>query len=261
MDMGEKRAGAVLVCAALVMSMGTGFAVSVSTAVPAPVSLYSAEKPDRDEFLNFLLNWTMTDHFVAHEPMEGQISRDQAIEIAMAAVPRLMRHLSINEYETSGMELTVVGAYLGQYRFQELEEIPLEPQFSFWSVFLSIPDEAVLAQIGVNAQMGAVIAAVLDNVRVDSSLEISADKLLSGFMDDLGLGAFEYGEASYTTAGALDGVEEVASQPIADGAALAMAAIYGDAHRVDGEPFGEYTNFNIELALIPPMVVSAMAED
>ncbi len=254
MDVGWKKAGAVLVCTALIISAGTGFVFdarvvtqdvsAADTAATAPI--------ERREIMDILENWDVAGRIVLHDSFEGQIGRERVAEIAQAAVPRLMRHLIVNPNGSYNVETQIVDMYLGQSRSSGQEETPIDPKFSFWTVIMSVSGETSLIQMAINAQTGAVLTANMQGLRIESDTVISAEKLLSGFMADLSLGGFEYEEDGYITGSELNALGEITAARDIEGSGVGVsAAVFSEPYMKDGESFDSYTNIFIIISVIP----------
>jgi hypothetical protein len=195
MDIGKKRLGAALVCAALIMSAGTGFAFAATVSVPAPaVGQY--------DILDVLRHYESSDLRQSYSPpLEGQISRGEALDIAEASVSRVLDHLTVNS-SAFGMGIASSEARLvqtiqpGQDGIDDLPGV----QYGFWEVTLFSPDEEVAVFL-IHAATGTVWRAEIRGWGFWlPRLMISAEKALSGFMTDLGLEGYPYPVESIITA-------------------------------------------------------------
>jgi hypothetical protein len=190
MDRGPKRAGLLFVCCVLVLTLGTGSTLTVV----APV------EPARAALTPNLLEGLFSEfYFVAgesvyeyHAPMEGQIDIDEAIAIAKAATTRYIQNLIVSGEDYSEIELSVSDARLTQIRPVERRLVPLDPIYSHWSVSLSVPGEETSVSMNINAQTGIVVSATISGLRVDSSTEVSLERLYACYLEDLGVGGFPY---------------------------------------------------------------------
>jgi beta-lactamase regulating signal transducer with metallopeptidase domain len=251
MDTGRKKAGAALVCAAMILSAGTGFAFAANSPVQTPGdNIIPAIGSEVLLDIISRMYWNREGNAVLHDPMEGQISEEQAVAIAKDAVSRLMRHLTVDSVEYA-IEMDVTSTYLEQQRLYGQEQVPLDPQYSFWAVELRVSgSSAPAAAVLIHATTGTPCEAKLHYINIASDVEVSVDKLLSGYMEDLGLGGFEYDRESFIAAGELK--EDIAYKAFADGASQVAAYIAGWPYMRDGEDFGKITRIDLHVTLDPP---------
>jgi hypothetical protein len=256
MDMSRKKAGAVLICGALIVTSVSGFVFAAG--VPATADDHKASAVDSALIMDILLNWDRTGNFVQHDPMESQIGEEQAVRIAKKTATRLVRYLTVQELEYD-MEMTVINAVLGQHRPEGREHIPIDPKFSLWEISLSEAEGISEMQMHINALTGAVSHTSVNGIKISSDAEVSLDKLLSGFVADLGFADIIYNEERYITVGELSEIEfESASEHIADSKVQAEAIMGSKPYMRDGEPFGRYAYLSFRISLVLPAEIERM---
>jgi hypothetical protein len=250
MDTSKRKAGPIFVLVAVLLTSLTG--VVFAEAKPITVSNYnSASAADAAFTLETLLNWDASGNFVIHDPMPGQINEDLAIKIAKETVPRIMRHITaenLNYYP----EINVVNTLLGQIRAVGQAHTPLEPQFSFWVVHLSIPGESTKIQSVINAKSGFVWFAEIRHLKVESSLMLSAGKLVDGYLTDLGFNEVGYDKGSNITAKKLSWLEYRRKIEYIGGSnAYARVQMESSPYMKDGEPPDKFMILRFHVSLLP----------
>jgi beta-lactamase regulating signal transducer with metallopeptidase domain len=191
MDAGRKKMGAVLLCASLIMPIGTGavFAATFSAPVPS-VNGY--------DILDILRQFEAPGISQTYSPPEeGLISRGAAMDVAEAYISTMISHLNVF---SSAAGMGIASAEAGLVRtlpegHDGSNDLP-DPKYSFWEVTLHSPGDEV-ATFLIHAATGTVWYAEISGWGYwIPSLSISVDKALYGFMTDLGLPAYPYTEDS-----------------------------------------------------------------
>jgi hypothetical protein len=233
MDMSRKKAGAVLIGGVLILSAGTGFALAV-TADSAPVTVDSAPAVNSREILDLLLNLESPGAWVAHNPQDGQIGRDEAIVIAEESVPRLLGYFHKQTVDAvTGM--SVAEAYLRKATTtsgQDLDISLFDPKFSFWIITLAASDGACGAEFLIHATTGAVLRAEIYGYPQNADTEVDAGKALNGFIADLGLEETSYDGRFISFTG---GVQEIIAFLSPDNTTQAVAQVSGEPYTEGGE--------------------------
>ncbi len=200
MDRGRKRVGAALVLAALILSAGTGFALSTTVAAApralsvGPYSIYAA-----------LANHEAPGSMHTYgPPLTGHISMGEAINIAEAAIFRFHEHISpTSQGGMLGIASTTAGLIQKEPEGQEAGfEGSLE--YSFWEVTMRSPLETQYTEFLIHAATGTVWRVEFHGVSFMKTDKISLEKGIAGLISDLGLQSFEYSEDSIVTLGDLE---------------------------------------------------------
>ncbi len=246
MDTATKRTGPKIAGIVLLVTLGTGF-VFATTAVPAIAQPSASNPGDTIAIIEALNDWYVYDNYVIHEPLEGQLNREQAIEMAKAGVLRLTEHLIVDGRQYNP-EMEVITTALGQMRPQGDNTLP-DSKMSFWYVTLSVPGETTLFEINVHAQTGAIWMADMRSMRMDSATQVNADKALYGFLTDLGLDDDGYDAGSYITAGELNAT--TAMEDISVASAQVVSEVWSNWHRTDGDTSITGVSMQVDIRATP----------
>jgi hypothetical protein len=222
MDRSQKRAGLTLVCVALAVTLGPGSAFAVTE----PVKIEPAPPATSLETLKGLLElnmWYEEDSIaVYHDPLDGQIDREQAISIAKASFARYIRQLVVTGADYGHLEANAVYANLTQVRSPGQEALPLDPRYSFWDVLLDVPGEEIEGFVQIHAQTGIICTVHVDNLQVEPQTEISPERLFSYYTEELGFSNIPYSGEGRTVA---ELTEIQLIEDVADGAAQVGVAV------------------------------------
>jgi hypothetical protein len=226
MDTSKRKAEPALIIAALLITLGTGFAFA--EAAPEPIqNEYSAPSFDSAEILEILRsNYRPGNqgNYVLHEPMEGHLNEQQAANAARESAALIVRRLTGGKMEFSA-ETALVMAYLAQLRPFGQEQIPLDPKYSFWNVTLTVPGEFVSYQTLIHAQTGTVWKSQISYLPVDSGIALNTGLVLSGFEADLGFDGLAFDEDNSILANELGEDDIAAEGAIAGGTVRTIASI------------------------------------
>jgi hypothetical protein len=160
---------------------------------------------------------------IPHDPLDGQIDREQAIAIAKESFARYIQQLVVTGADYGRLEVNAIHANLKQIRSSEQEELPLDPRYSFWDILLEVPGEEIEGFVQIHAQTGIVVTAHVDNLQADPRTEISPERLFSSYMEELGFGSTPYSGKENQIAAELTEVQLYAD--VADGAARVGVAV------------------------------------
>ena len=194
MDTTTKWTGVIIICAALILSAGSGFAFAATASIDSIVST--------QDFLDILLNLESTGAWINHDPQEGQISREQAIHVAEEAALRLAQQLHAQDIGTA-KEMTATQAYLRKttsYNGPNIDLTSYDPKYSFWFITLSTPDGLTSAQFLIHAATGSIWRASINDYPANSGADINEDSALSWFIDGLGLEGFDFDKSNIAVA-------------------------------------------------------------
>ena len=132
------------------------------------------------EMARILINWESTDRERPHEPMEGQLSMEEAIDAADACLIEWGEAglLAWETYEN-------VRAYLCQNLPEDRADM-LDPVYSYWTVSLS--DQNLRATLTINAVTGQIWKASLSFLQTNVYKEVDIEHILNTFISSLDLG-------------------------------------------------------------------------
>jgi beta-lactamase regulating signal transducer with metallopeptidase domain len=198
MDMRKMRAGVLLACVMLLLTLATGFAFAATVAEQTSASI------GQFELYDIVKSMESDDVWGYYEPRrEGQISMGQAIDIAQAALSSLQEHLFING-SAVGIGIASIDTHLGQPIPGSMENEPdplaRDPSHAFWEVNIHGLSEEIAARFLIHAMTGTVWSAEIQDggnyTGFSNPIMVSAEKALSGFLTNMGLAGFEYSESS-----------------------------------------------------------------
>ncbi len=253
MDRGRKRLGAVLVCAALIMSAGTGLALGATVVTPpsslmvGPYSVYEV-----------LANHEAPGQMVTYgPPFTGMLSMGEAINIAEVANVRFLEHLSpVSRAARLGVASTTAGLVRNFPEGQEDDPYTSEPhglEFSFWEVTMYAPGDIFYMEYLIHASTGTVWQVELHGLLFMKTDKISVEKGIAGLISDLGLQSFEYSEDSIVTLGELEEYPKEYTQSFAlspGNDVYGVTRMYVEPYiEADGRLIEEMTTVTIELYL------------
>ena len=142
------------------------------------------------EIANVLLNWESSGNEWAHEPMAGQLSMEQIIEIGKAGLIYFYEQGVIST-ELPPYEYDKITAYLCQNLPRVPEVQTLDPMYSYWTV--SFAGESISANLTINALTGQIWRAnISHNSPIvnysDMDVGIIAESAIDAFTLRLGMG-------------------------------------------------------------------------
>ena len=147
--------------------------------VPAALPVLS-----EPEIASILRNWESPGSVITHEPVEGQISMEQAITEARAGLALLAGQ---------GLQIGVlldysarVAAYLGHNILEGQTGQPIDPAYSYWLV--TFANEELRAALVINAVTGQVWNMLVASPSLKVELDVVAvDQILSAYLSYLEL--------------------------------------------------------------------------
>lgn len=157
-------------------------------------SLIEQPKLTNEEIIKVLQNWQSEDcDRIAHEPVEGQLSMEQAIEIGKAGLS-YYNEQGIIPVELLEYENAKIGAHLFENQpggQTTLSLYPaLDPYYSYWSV--SFSNELMDTVLTINAVTGQIwIADIITHTAVVNFNAASAGIALNAFMSHIGISSDE----------------------------------------------------------------------
>ena len=134
------------------------------------------------EMARVLVNWESTDREIPHEPMEGQLSMEDAIDAADACLAEWGKvGLLPAQWETyENVRARLCQNLPEDWRDRDL----LDPVYSFWTVSMSA--ENIRATLTINAVTGQIWKASLSLAQTRASLgKVEIEQVLNTFMAPL----------------------------------------------------------------------------
>lgn len=183
--------------------------VTGSVKVPVVASTDTGKEPDESggesphvlprltatEISAVLQNWKAAGSERPHEPTDGQLSMEQAIEAGKAGLSYFCEQ-GVIPTELLELEYDKINAYLYENQPRGQETGSLDPFYSYWTV--SLTNGRMSALLTINAVTGQIwkaeIASTISSVNFN---EVQAEHMLDVFTSYLDLGDGDLIEAKY----------------------------------------------------------------